>query len=143
MARAALFDPNAVKLLDETSIVTRWGDMDALGHVNNSVYFVYFEQARQVWLSKQKHLQLPANLVPVLAAVEAVYRRPIHYPQTIIVQSFSLRVGHSSAQLGHRILDVDNRDHCFTEGTASLVWIDRDSGRPRLIPDPMRQSLKA
>src|SRR4051812_11015362 len=78
-------------------IVVRWGDMDAMGHVNNTVYFRYMEQARIGWFDAL----LPRGeawqrTVIVIANASCNFRRPINYPGTVEVQVFIEPPGGSS-----------------------------------------------
>lgn len=127
----------ATSLLHTEEIIIRWGDMDALGHVNNSIYLTYFEQARQSWAEQQPFQEYP-ELTTVLAQAHISYKKPIVYPQDIRVEVHILEVGHTSAQIGHRIMDTATQQVCFCEGMVSVVWVDRASGRPRAIPAPIR-----
>lgn len=52
MSGADAVDPEAGRLLHQLTLAVRWGDMDALGHVNNATYFTYFEQVRVAWLAR-------------------------------------------------------------------------------------------
>ena len=54
------------KLIHVTRMPIRWGDMDAYGHVNNTVYFRYMEQARVEWLEEHKIEVRPGGLGPVI-----------------------------------------------------------------------------
>ncbi len=70
-----------------TQIQVAWGEMDALQHVNNSVYFKYFETARLDFFNQ---INLLADLKttgvgPVLSETNARFKRPLMFPDTIIV----------------------------------------------------------
>ncbi|MGX9462768.1 acyl-CoA thioesterase [Shewanella sp. A14] len=70
-----------------TNIQVAWGDMDALQHVNNSVYFKYFETARLDFFNQINLLgDLKSTGVgPVLSETNARFKRPVTFPDTIIV----------------------------------------------------------
>jgi acyl-CoA thioester hydrolase len=119
----------------------RWGDMDALGHVNNSVYLVYFEQARQEWLLNC-NLQLPEHEASVIMKSQVHYIKPIIYPQQITVEVHMLEVGRTSFRIGHRIVDAENNEICFTNAEVVLVWINTLIGRPKAIPEALLLELK-
>ena len=54
------------KLIHVTKMPIRWGDMDAYGHVNNTVYFRYMEQARVEWVEEMKVQVRPGGDGPVI-----------------------------------------------------------------------------
>lgn len=135
-------------LLHCERLQVRWGDMDALGHVNNSTYLVYFEQARQAWLDKilqtqtQTQTQQPKLHVPVLAQAEVVYKRPVIYPCTLDVEVHVLQLGRTSVIMGHKIHDAQHTACCYTTGQVRVVWVAAASGRPHPIPQFIRQVLQ-
>src|SRR5215471_9177904 len=76
-----------LKLVHEMRIPVRWGDLDALGHVNNTVFFRYFESARVAYFNrigfwpKSEH----EGTGPILASTQCRFRRPLHYPDRLKV----------------------------------------------------------
>ena len=63
-----------------------WGDMDALGHVNNARYFDYFQEARVDWL-QQINISLSAPTGPVIVQTSCTYFKPLIYPATVTIPS--------------------------------------------------------
>ncbi len=68
-------------------VTVRWGDMDAMRHVNNSRYFTYFEQARVNWLASVES-GWEGRRGPTLARASCDFRRPLTYPATLEVPWF-------------------------------------------------------
>ena len=102
-ARTTMPEPNA--LLHTMPISVRWGDMDAMGHVNNAAYLTYFEQARFDWW---KALGIEVNGSgegPILAKATVNYLRAITYPCEIEVTVTANRVGGASFTIGGEIVD--------------------------------------
>src|SRR5258708_6829609 len=64
-----------------------WGDMDAMGHVNNIIYFRFFENARIAYFHKTKVNDEMKNLGigPILKSTSCVYRLPLTFPDTITI----------------------------------------------------------
>ncbi len=122
-------------------LAPRWGDLDALNHVNNANYLRYLEEARIHWLSEQMPDWPEAGQVPVLASATVNYRQPIGYPVQLLIELFTTRIGTSSLTVGHRILDADNHT-LHSDGEVTAVWIDRQSGRPAPLPDAIRQGAE-
>ena len=120
--------------LHTCTLPVRWGDMDALGHVNNAVYFTYAEQARLEWL----HAVQPeawAELGPILASISADFKRPVVYPATVEIRVLAGEAGRTSLRQRYA-MTVDGEDVCEVE--AVLVWVSRETGRPVPLPDNVR-----
>lgn len=120
----------------------RWGDMDAMNHVNNAVYLRYLEEARIQWLNAQDSAWFDDAHVPVLAQATLNYRLPITYPTTVVIELFTRRIGQSSLTVGHHIKDHKTGAlHC--DGEVVVVWIDRHSGRASSLPDAVRRAAES
>lgn len=111
----------------------RWGDMDAQGHVNNTVYFRYMEQARIEWLA---WLDARCGGFPgqgsVIVNASCTFIAPLTYPGIVEVRMYLDPPGRSSIGT-HYELQVDETRHA--EGSAKLVWIDRRSLRSAPLPE--------
>ncbi|CAG0974019.1 4-hydroxybenzoyl-CoA thioesterase [Burkholderiales bacterium] len=115
----------------------RWGDMDALGHVNNTVYFRFMEQARIEWLFAQvrEGAGYASGTGPVIVNASCTFLVPLVYPGDVEVRMYLDEPGRSS--LGsHYELDCGGRR--MAEGAAKIVWIDVASGRSVPLPERLR-----
>ncbi|SIQ50482.1 acyl-CoA thioesterase [Solilutibacter tolerans] len=122
-------------------ISPRWGDLDAMNHVNNATYLRYLEEARIQWLNAQDTAWFDGERAPVLASATVNYRLPIEYPSEIDIELFATRIGTSSLTIGHRMVDAANaRLHC--DGQVVVVWIDRKTGKPAPLPDSIRSAAE-
>lgn len=121
----------------------RWGDMDALGHVNNATYFAYFENARVEALYALAELQSAAGAVPVLAKTSAQFRRPLTFPAEILVDVFAAEPGRSSLLTTYRVRAAADEATVYAEGEALMVWVNPETGRPVSMPDALRERLAA
>lgn len=128
-----------------TRIPVRWGDQDALGHVNNTVYLRYVEQARIEFLASLADEDWPGapDEGPILAAAELQFKRPIHYPATVVVSVFSAGPGRTSFPLDSVLTVEGDEETVYAEVEATLVWVDRRTGRPTPLPDALRDALSA
>lgn len=121
-------------------VATRWSDMDALGHVNNSVFFTYFEQARIEWW---KNHNLPhfstQETVPVIVNASCTYLRPIVYPNNIAIKVFVAPPGRTSYECFYEMYSSKDSNVLYAEGSTKLVWVDRKTGRPTPLPDYLLQ----
>jgi len=123
-------------------IPIRWGDMDAMGHVNNTVYFRFMEQARIRWFER---------LVPgqeawqstgvVIANASCNYRRAITYPGTVEVKLFVGAPGGASVPTFYE-LRVDADPEPYADGAATVVFIDMKSQKSKRIPEAIRLRLE-
>jgi acyl-CoA thioester hydrolase len=122
-------------------IPIRWGDMDAMGHVNNTVYFRYMEQARISWFEAL----VPGDEVwqstgLVIANAACNYQRPITYPGTVEFKLFVGPPGGSSVPTYYE-LRVDGDATPYADGAAVVVFIDLKQQKPARIPEDIRQRL--
>jgi acyl-CoA thioester hydrolase len=120
------------------SIDVRWRDLDAFNHVNNSNYLTYLEEARLQWLSHVPGPWFDDHAMPVMAAVQLNYRRPIEWPAQLRVELFCERLGTSSMTIGHRLLDAGDHERLYADGHVVMVWMDPASGKPVPLPDAIR-----
>ena len=123
-------------------VPVRWGDLDALGHLNNATYLTLCEQAR---------IEMLADLGvgdwddagPVLAAVSLQFRRPVLYPATAVVRTTLGEPGRSSLPFSYAISVEGDEETTYAEGDGTLVWIDKQSGRSVPLPAPLREAAEA
>jgi acyl-CoA thioester hydrolase len=126
------------KLLLTTRIPVRWGDMDAYNHVNNTVYFRYFEQARVEWLEAMAFPVRPDQAdAPVIINASCTFMIPVNYPATVEVRLFAGTPGRSSVMTWYE-LRVEGDDRLYAEGAAKVVWMDTRTGKSVPLPDTLR-----
>lgn len=130
-----------VAVLFQHAIEPRWRDLDAFGHVNNSNFLTYLEEARIRWFETFDGEWVSAAMAPLLAAVQLNYRAPIDYPSAIRVELFAERIGNKSLTVGHRILSADGTT-LHADGHVVMVWIDRATGRPIALPALVLNALR-
>ncbi|PZP58248.1 MULTISPECIES: acyl-CoA thioesterase [Pseudoxanthomonas] len=129
------------KVLARVPISVRWRDMDAYGHVNNAKYISYLEEARVRWLHGVTGGQtMGSGISPVVANTDVNYRRPIVWPNDIVVELFVERLGNSSVTIGHRIVADNDDTVLYSDGHVVVVWIDTATGKSAPIPDAVRQA---
>ena len=127
------------KLVHTERIAIRWGDMDAMGHVNNTVYFRYMEQARIAWFeSLVPRADAWGEISIVIVNASCNFRRPINYPGTVEVRVFAGAPGGSSVQTFYE-LNVEKE--LYADGEVTVVFLGRDQ-RPLRIPEPIRALMQ-
>ena len=121
------------RLLVHTSrIPIRWGDLDALGHVNNTVYFRFMEQARIEWVNAFARVAGGAHLLPiVIVNASCTFLRPLVYPGEVEVRVLLGEPGRTSVGSYYELLCAGE---LYAEGTAKIVWIEPGTGRPAPLP---------
>lgn len=130
------------KLIHVTTMPIRWGDMDAYGHVNNTVYFRYMEQARVEWLEAEKVVVRPGGDGPVIINTACTFLIPLTYPGNVEVRTYIGTIGRSSVQT-YVEMRVEGDDRLYAEGSAKVVWMDTRTGKSVPLPDHVRTVLEA
>ena len=130
------------KLVHTLRMPIRWGDMDAMGHVNNTVYFRYFEQARIEWFAELDTPADPARLFgPIIINAHCAFLRQLRYPGEIEVKTYIGAIGRSSFETIQEVRRVDQPDVVSASGGAKVVWIDYRLEKSVAMPDTLRQRL--
>ena len=117
--------------------------MDMMGHVNNTLYFRYMEQARLEWiysLSGDGTAYRGAETGPVIINASCTFLAPLVYPGDLEVTMFLGEPGRTSVNSFYEIL-MGGRT--YAEGASKLVWIDLASGRPVPVPENVMAPLRA
>lgn len=122
-------------------MAVRWRDMDAFGHVNNSVYFTYFEQARVLWWQQINLATRNLQTGPVVASANCDFLKPLHQPADIKVNVFVGPPGRSSYTIYYEIVDQNTPELIYARGSTAIVWIDYKTGKSIPLPDEMRACL--
>lgn len=111
-----------------------WGDMDALGHVNNGRYFDYFQQARIEWLESIQ-LDMGQGTGPVVIHVACTFLKPVVYPATCILHSNLHSLGRSSVVMDH---DLYQGEQLMAQGVSKVVWVDYQANKSVPLPEAIR-----
>src|SRR5262245_46605065 len=119
----------------------RWGDMDAMGHVNNTVYFRFMEQARISWfnaLVPERDAWQSTGIV--IANASCNYKRAITYPGVVEIRLYVGVPGGSSVPTFYE-LRVDDDPVPYADGAALVVFVDMEKQKSKRIPNEMRERL--
>jgi acyl-CoA thioester hydrolase len=125
------------------TLPVQWGEQDAFGHVNNVVYFRWFETARiaygiKVGLATSRD---GAKIGPIVAALNCNYRRQVKFPDTIHVGARITKFGRTSLVMEYAVFS-EAHQAIAADGDSTLVVFDYTSNRPRPIPDELRTAVK-
>ena len=141
MAEDSALQPAGRRLLITSRMPVRWGDMDAYGHVNNTVYFRYMEQTRVEWLEQMGSVVSPDNPVaPVIINAACTFLIPVNYPATLIVRMYGGEPGRSSVMTWYELL-VEGDERLYAEGSSKVVWMNPQTGKSVPLPDAVRAAV--
>ena len=113
----------------------RWGDMDAFGHVNNTVYFRYFEDARMAFFEQtgvNQH-KLATQEGPILASTQCDFRAPLSHPERIRVVTWAEQFKPKRLTMQYRVFSL-NQPKLVAEGSGLVVFYDYAQNRSCEIP---------
>jgi acyl-CoA thioester hydrolase len=125
------------KLLHVTRIPIRWGDMDALSHVNNTVYFRYMEQTRVEWFEAAGLPLLASGETAVIINASCTFLVPLTHPGTVEVRMLCGAPGRSSFETYYE-LRLAGDDRICAHGSAKVVWMSPSTGKSAPLPDRLR-----
>jgi len=130
------------KLVFTLDIPVRWYDMDSFGHVNNSVYFTYFEQTRATWWNSIKPEGISyLETGPVLINASCTFLRVIIWPEIIRVKLYVHQPGRSSFEHSYEIISANDSEILYATGATKVVWVDRKKAKSIQLPDWIKAHL--
>lgn len=125
------------------SIDTRWMDNDVYGHVNNVIYYSFFDTAVAAFLMDRAGLDyIKSPLVGLVIETSCTYFDSIAFPDRVTVGVRVSKLGSSSVRYEVAIFKNDKTSAC-AQGYFVHVYVDRTSNRPSPIPDQARSAMQA
>src|SRR5574343_905533 len=116
--------PADKKLLHAMTVPMRWGDMDAMGHINNTLYFRYMEVARLQWMFESGVPANPQGVGPVIVNAFCNFIRQFEFPGDVLVRTYVGTMGKTSFDTFHEMLRTDDPTTVYANGGATIVWVD-------------------
>jgi acyl-CoA thioester hydrolase len=130
------------RLMHTVRMPIRWGDMDAMGHVNNTVYFRYMEQARIDWFAELGAPADPAlEFGPVIINAHCAFLRQLRYPGDVEITTYVGAIGRTSFETIQEIRRTDMPEVIAASGGAKVVWIDYKREKSVVLPEALRERL--
>ena len=125
-----------------TEVKVAWGEMDALQHVNNVVYFRYFESARLSYFSKINLLvdSSQTTIGPVLAETSCKYKLPITYPDTLLIGAKVIDLQEDRFTMEYQIVSQKVGKVC-TQAQATCVMFDFINNCKIQLPSEIKQGI--
>ncbi len=123
-------------------MAVRWGDLDALGHVNNVQLIRYLESGRVAYCSDVLGIDFAKQLKAgwILADLQVTFLNQLHYPATIQVATRITSMGNSSAQLDATVFH-NNTDQRILDSKGVFVWFDYEDQKSATIPETVRRAI--
>jgi acyl-CoA thioester hydrolase len=135
--------PEEKKLTHEMVIPIRWGDMDAMGHVNNAVYFRYFEIIRVDWLHGIGGAPNPDGEGPVIVNAFCNFIKQLEYPGEILAKHYVANPGRTSFETYLTLERTDAPGVICASGGAKTVWVDFKAQKSVPLPPWLRELLQS
>ena len=130
--------PERKKLTYEMVIPIRWGDMDAMGHVNNTIYFRYLEIVRIEWMASVCGPSDPRGKGFVIANAFCNFIRQLEYPGDILARHYVANAGRTSFDTFITLERTDEPGRLYATGGATTVWVDNVAKQALPLPEPLR-----
>jgi acyl-CoA thioester hydrolase len=125
------------------SITTRWMDNDVYGHVNNVVYYAWFDTAVNAHLIEQGALDIHAgSTIGLVVETQCHYFAPIAFPQKVTAGIRVARMGQSSVRYEVGLF-ADDDERCAAKGHFVQASVDRQSRRPVALPPKLLAVVQA
>jgi acyl-CoA thioester hydrolase len=122
-------------------VTTRWSDNDAYGHVNNTVYYGWFDTAVNGWLIEAGLLDVAAGgVIGLVVETGCRYARPLSYPEPVEVGLAVERLGTSSVRYRLGVF-ARGAEEAAAEGYFVHVYVGRETRRPVPLPEEWREAL--
>lgn len=123
-------------------ITVRWGEMDALGHVNNTVFYRYSEDGRLDYFRKMLDAAPEADgSGPILADLRCSFLQQLHFPADIEIATRVANIGGSSMRMEQALFHQGGTDPVATY-QAIVVWFDYKGQGSAPVPEAMRQRVR-
>lgn len=119
----------------------RFRDIDAMGHVNNAVYFTYMETARSAFFTRFLEIEKPLDLPVILGEISCRYHSPARFGETLRIGLGVSRWGRKSFDFVYRIEGGDGR--VVATGRSVMVMYDYEMGQSFPIPSSFKEQVES
>lgn len=131
-------DPNGFPFW--TQVTVRWGDMDAMGHVNNTRYFTYLESARVAFFDQIGVGNNDVRQTPVVVSASCNYRRQLRYPAVVEVGLGVSHIGNSSFHFDYVMREMASAQ-LVADAHSVAAWFDTELQKAVPLPEALRRLL--
>jgi acyl-CoA thioester hydrolase len=134
--------PEKKKLVYEMSIPIRWGDMDAMNHVNNTLYFRYMETVRIEWMRSVGCQPDPGGEGPVIVNAFCNFYRQLEYPGDVLVKMYVSDPARTTFESWATMERAQAPGGICAAGGATTIWVDFPKQKAAPLPDWMRRLVQ-
>jgi acyl-CoA thioester hydrolase len=127
--------------LFSTNIEVRFRDLDAIGHVNNAVFFTYFEEGRKHFSKKVFDVSDVSDFNFIMAHIQCDFIKPIQFNDHVILQMWVKNIGTKSFSFEYRLVDLSDEAMVYATGKSIQVCYDYQKNRSIEVPAKMRERL--
>ena len=122
----------------------QWGDMDAMRHVNNTVYLRYFESARIALFNQLDYQRVmrDTGIGPILHSINCRFKFPLTYPDTVWAAVRVTHIGEDRFTV-HHVVVSQRHQRIAAEGDGTVVTYDYQAHHKAPIPDVWRAHIEA
>ncbi len=131
--------PEQKKWVHQVNIPIRWGDMDAMKHVNNAVYFRYLETCRIDWLQAIGSQPDPKGSGPVIVNAFCNFYKQLEYPGDVLLKMYVSDPGRTTFETWGTMERVDQPGVIYAAGGATTIWVDFPNQKAIELPDWIRE----
>ncbi len=133
--------PEQKKLTLEMVIPIRWGDMDAMSHVNNTIYFRYMETVRLEWLFQFGRMPDADGNGPVIVNAFCNFIKQLEYPGDVLAKHYVANPGRSSFEAYITLERSDDPGVVYASGGARTVWVNYARQKSVALPESVRRLI--
>nr|WP_263326224.1 thioesterase family protein [Neobacillus sp. Marseille-Q6967] len=126
--------------MHEIQVRVRFGETDALGHINNTSYFIYLEEARIRFFETLGYDMETGKWKFILAATKCDFISQGYFNQVLAIKTYVTKIGTKSFEIDHDIIDTKTEE-IVARGNAIMVYFDFDQQRSEPLPEQLRESL--
>jgi acyl-CoA thioester hydrolase len=131
--------PDHKKLVYKMTVPIRWGDMDAMGHVNNTLYFRYLEIIRVEWLNQYNAAPSPEGQGPVIVNAFCNFYKQLEYPGDVLLKMYVSDPARTTFETWTTMESASNPGVIYAAGGATTIWVDFPKQKAVELPQWMRE----
>lgn len=135
--------PEYKKCVHEMRFKVRWGDMDAMGHVNNAMYFRYLETARIDWMVEAGMAPTPGGQGPVIVNAFCNFHQQLAYPDEVLLKMYVSDPGRTTFETWGTMERISAPGVICAAGGGTVIWVDFPRQKAIELPGWVREMVGA
>ena len=126
-----------------TNIDVRFSDLDALGHVNNAIFFTYFEEGRKIFSKKYFKVSDPSDFRFIMAHISCDYLKPVRFIDSVTLQMWVRDIGTKSFAFEYKLIHQSDESIVYATGESVQVCYDYKKDQSIVVSNEMKAKLTA